>query len=100
MPLRDHFHDVVTTRRASLYAELLEWLGLVDSTAVPEPFSAHAATCRWQSEGARSEFQAWPHVLEIGKPLPVIPLWLSEDRAVPLDLETSYEQTCRVLRIS
>jgi hypothetical protein len=28
-----------------------------------------------------------------------LPLWLSEELAVPLDLEASYEQTCRDLRI-
>jgi hypothetical protein len=31
--------------------------------------------------------------------LPTLPLWLTEDFAIPLDLEASYEQTCRDLRI-
>jgi hypothetical protein len=34
------------------------------------------------------------------QPLPCLPLWLTEDLAVPLDLEASYEQTCRDLRIA
>jgi hypothetical protein len=38
--------------------------------------------------------------LEVGRPLPTLPLWLADDRAVPLDLEGTYEETCRVLRIS
>jgi hypothetical protein len=34
-----------------------------------------------------------------GQALPRLPLWLTEDFAVTLDLEASYEETCRVLRI-
>jgi hypothetical protein len=31
--------------------------------------------------------------------LPTLPLRLADDLAVPLDLEASYEETCRFLRI-
>jgi hypothetical protein len=37
--------------------------------------------------------------VSIGQPLPTVPLWLSADRSVPLGLEASYEDTCRLLRI-
>ena len=37
--------------------------------------------------------------LALGRPLPTLPLWLTEDFAVPLELEPSYEETCRILRI-
>jgi hypothetical protein len=37
--------------------------------------------------------------LELGQPLPTLPLWLAENFAVPLELEMSYEETCRTLRI-
>jgi hypothetical protein len=37
--------------------------------------------------------------LAIGQPLPTLPLWLADDRSVPLELEASYEETCRILRI-
>lgn len=40
----------------------------------------------------------WSNPLAIDKPLPTVPLWIAEDVAVPLDLEQSYEETCRVLR--
>ena len=43
--------------------------------------------------------EAWNRPLAPGQPLPVLPLWLGEELAVPLDLEASYEQTCRDLRI-
>jgi hypothetical protein len=37
--------------------------------------------------------------LTLGEPLPTLPLWLSTDLAIPLNLESSYEQTCQALRI-
>jgi hypothetical protein len=44
--------------------------------------------------------QTWPYPLVLGQPLPTLPLWLAPDLAVLLDLEASYEDTCRVLRIA
>jgi hypothetical protein len=38
--------------------------------------------------------------LQLGRPLPTLPLWLAEKCAVPVELEASYEETCRVLRIA
>jgi hypothetical protein len=37
--------------------------------------------------------------MAVGQPLPVLPLWLTDERAIPLDLEATYEQTCRDLRL-
>jgi Protein of unknown function (DUF4058) len=92
--------DLVTTRNANLYLDLLDFLGQPD----PSPFQVHpslyAATCRW---GRRSEgvvLKTWAHSLQLGQPLPTLPLWLAEDSAIPLELEASYEETCKVLRIS
>ena len=31
---------------------------------------------------------------------PTLPLWLAGNLSVPLDLEASYEETCKVLRIA
>ena len=37
--------------------------------------------------------------MTLGQPLPTLPIWLDIDLHVLLDLETSYEETCRLLRI-
>ena len=42
---------------------------------------------------------AWPAALEVGQPLPTVPLWLGADLAVPLDLEASHAAACVDLRI-
>jgi len=47
----------------------------------------------------RRTLRIWPFQLAVGQSLPTLPLWLETDFAVPLELEASYEHTCRVLRI-
>ncbi len=41
----------------------------------------------------------WANPLVVGRPLPTLPLWLNDDLAVPLELETSYEQACDLIDI-
>jgi len=91
--------DVVTARDFNLYAELLEWVGERDPAIGDDPPSTYAVACRWRPRGASRWLEAWNRPLAVGRPLPVLPLWLNDDLAVPLDLEASYEQTCRDLRI-
>ena len=89
--------DVVTSRTANLYGELLDELG-AERTAVSRS-SIYAATCRGRRSGPRWRLETWEHELAIGAALPTLPLWLSEDFTVPLELEATYEETCRSLRI-
>jgi hypothetical protein len=92
--------DPVTARRANLYADLLELLGQSDPALSPAPPTLYAAACRWREDGDSFRLEAWAHPLALGQPLPTLPLWLAADLAVPLELETTYEDTCRGLRIS
>jgi hypothetical protein len=92
--------DLVTTRQFNLYAELLDWIGQHDPALGAEPPTIYAVSMRFQKPPHRTLLQTWPYSLVLGQPLPTLPLWLSPDLAVPLDLEASYEDTCRVLRIS
>lgn len=90
--------DLVTIRRYNLYAELLMLLKRSDPAFSPPP-PIYAVTCRKRQVGDRTKLETWSRALEVGQPLPVLPIWLSETLTVTLDLETSYEETCRVLRI-
>jgi hypothetical protein len=92
--------DLVTSRHFNLYAELLTLIGHSDPTMAADPPDLYAASCRWIRPGKRAELQAWSHALAVGQPLPTLPLWLSEDLSVPLDLERSYEQACNDLWIA
>ena len=91
--------DLVTIRRFNLYAELLEWIGQHDPALGEEFPVTYAASLRFQKPAQHTRLQTWPYPLVIGQPLPTLPLWLSAEQSVPLDLEASYEETCRLLRI-
>lgn len=95
--------DLVTTRHANLYGDLLAQIGQTDPALSPEAPPLYAAACRWRRQGARDgapwRLEAWAHPLAVGRALSTLPLWLAEDLAVPLELDVTYEETCRVLRI-
>jgi Protein of unknown function (DUF4058) len=89
--------DLVTNRTVNLYRELAELIGAA------EPAAGHsliyAVACRGLRNGERWRVEAWEHELALGQPLPTLPLWLSDQHFVPLELEESYEEACRALRI-
>lgn len=101
--LREHVSvtmvDIVCSRDFNLYAELLELTGQRDPMHGNESPSIYACACRWRSHGISHLLETWNRQLALAQPLPILPLWLSGELAVPLDLEASYEQTCRDLRI-
>ncbi len=91
--------DVVTTRESNLYHDLLESLGQSDPSLGTQRPSLYATSCRWIKRGRSWYLETWAHALRIGQPLPTLPLWLDDHLAIPLELEPSYEDTCRILRI-
>ena len=92
--------DLVTTRQFNLYGGLLDLIGQADPALAPEPPPLYAAACRWTRRDEAWHFESWMHPLALGRPLPTLPLWLADDFAVPLELEASYEETCRIFRLA
>jgi hypothetical protein len=82
-----------------LYSDLLDLIGQTDPSLAPEPPPLYAAACRWTPQNGASLLDAWNSTLVLGQPLPTLPLWLAGNFAVPLELATTYEETCRILRI-
>ena len=74
-------------------------MGKADPWLTPGAPPLYAAACRWSRQDGNWRLEAWTHALAIGQPLPTLPLWLADNLAVPLELEPSYEETCRILRI-
>jgi hypothetical protein len=91
--------DLVTTSTFNLYSDLMEFLGQTDPTLGDIPPALYAVASRRRPNGQAWLLETWTHTLAIGQPLPTLPLWLAENYAVPLELEPSYEETCRGLRI-
>ena len=92
--------DLVTLRGFNLYGDLLDLIGQTDPLLSPEPPGIYAVACRWRRQANQPFLETWNRPLTLGEPLPTLPLWLSADLAIPLNLESSYEQTCRDLRIA
>ena len=91
--------DLVTTRAGNLAADLIELSGLLGASTTDATPPLYAASCRLATSGGAWSIESWSYPLELARPLPTLPLWLADDCAVPLELERSYEETCRILRI-
>ena len=89
--------DAVTIRRADLHADLMAELGVEGGGVAPGPLSA--VSYRALGHDDEGQLQVWPVALEVGRPLPTLPLWLGGERSVPLDLEASHTAACADLRI-
>ncbi|MBV8229270.1 MAG: hypothetical protein JO329_04715, partial [Planctomycetaceae bacterium] len=91
--------DLVTTRTSNLYRDLMDLFGQTDPSLADGPPPLYAVACRWARTGDAWLLETWTHPLTLGRPLPTLPLWLADNLAVPLELELSYEETCRILRL-
>ncbi|MFO0810892.1 MAG: DUF4058 family protein [Gemmataceae bacterium] len=88
--------DLVTARHFNLYRDLLDFVGQVPPADAPP---VYAVAGRMTDGDGIGRLEAWYHPLAVGRPLPTLPLWLDAERFVPLELEATYEDTCRALRI-
>lgn len=82
-----------------MHAELLDLIGRRNPGLGRLPPDSYAGARRGSSRGATPWLETWKS-LAIGEPLPILPFWLTDDLAIPLDLEASYEQPCSDLRIA
>jgi hypothetical protein len=89
--------DVVTDRQMSLHQELLDLLELESSYS----FQANLYAVAYRTVEAESQdrIEIWTEALAVGQALPTLPLWLTPEFAIPVDLEATYQRTCQSLRI-
>jgi hypothetical protein len=91
--------DPVTTWTSNLYNELMELLGHSEAASADGSPALYAVCCRPARKEGKGRLETWMYPLAISQPFPTLPLWLAENLAVPLELEPTYEETCRSLRI-
>jgi hypothetical protein len=98
--LRQRVHliviDILRHRLANLHRDLVRALGGASEAADSE---LYAVSYRSVRDPAAWRLSLWPFELTLGEAMPTVPLWLTPTRSVPLDLEVTYEETWRVLRI-
>lgn len=89
--------DIVTARTADLHHALLERLD-AEYAAADEP-GLYACSYHPRLSGERLQLKLWRVPLTLGGTLPTLPLYLREGPLVAVDLEKSYLESCRALRI-
>ena len=88
--------DAVTERVGDLHRDLLARLGAGDAAPGPLLF---ASAYRPVERGGRATLDVWRESLELGRPLPTLPLWLRGGFCLPVELEATYERTCLEQRV-
>jgi hypothetical protein len=89
--------DIVTSRRANLFDAILERMNV----PVEKPVDLLYAAAFHVSEGTKSQSQVriWQEHLGLEQILPTLPLYLRVGPMMPVDLQSTYLETCRQLRI-
>ena len=88
--------DVVTNRRADLHGDLLAALNVPFEAASPD---LTATSYRAASDEGDGRLLIWQNALELGRPLPTLPLWIAADLSVPINLEAVHQAACSDSRI-
>lgn len=91
--------DIVTSRSASLHAELLALLGTTVSSRATGLHPLYAVAYRPVRRGDADALDVWPNDLLLGQPLPDLPLWVGADLVVPIKLEATYQAACARRRL-
>lgn len=91
--------DIVTSRRANLHRRLLKLLKSPEGALMPDG-TLYAAAYRPTIRKKKPEIDIWPMPLALGEPLPTMPLRLTGDLFVPVELDATYAEACKRLRIT
>lgn len=89
--------DVVTDRQANLHDELLARLrapGVVSWEA-----ELYVVSYRPVQHAGQPSLNMWQAPVAVGSSLPTMPLWLRGNLCFPVDLDATYNRTCREQRI-
>ncbi len=90
--------DVVSNRRANLHNELVGLLDHPPEFLLPD-VSEYAVSYQPIQRGDVAEINVWHEPLALGGRLPALPLPLDKGQCVRLNLEETYEKTCRRMRL-
>ena len=92
--------DIVTSRRANLHEQIMQVLGHGEAFALPCETFLYGVAYRPIVRDGQELIEVWSSPLEIGQPLPVLPLALNAELALPIDLEATYTTACQRRRLA
>ncbi len=86
--------DVVTNRSVNFHNRLLAHLNIT-SARLPDEVSLYASAYRPVDRDGKTEIDIWCVPCRLGADLPTMPLRLTGELFVPVELELAYMETCR-----
>lgn len=93
--------DIVTSRLANLHNELMHVLGAAGAEGImPTSEALYCAAYRPVVRGESELIDVWAEVVRVGGGLPVLPLALDAETALPLDLDATYTAACQRRRLA
>lgn len=91
--------DIVTERSANLHDELIALMEQPADYKFSADASLYAAAYRPSRKPSGDQIELWLNPLVLGQALPTMPLPLRGVGTFPLDLEATYQATCRDCRL-
>lgn len=91
--------DTVTNRQFNLHDEMIRLMELEEAFLMSDAAYLYTVAYRPARRQETNQIDVWPHVLTVGGTLPLVPLALRGHRAVPLDLEVTYNDACQRSRL-
>jgi hypothetical protein len=91
--------DIVTNRRTNLHNDVLGVMEAPEALKLDAGCYLYAVAYRPLRRDGKDEIDIWRSRLELGRPLPELPLGLGGELVIPVDFETTYEEACRRRRL-
>jgi hypothetical protein len=91
--------DAVLVPRFNLHNEMIRLMDLGPPYLLEGAPPTYAVGYQPVGEADQGQIVAWPHPVEVGEPLPTVPLYLRGTGCIPLDLEEAYMETRRLARV-
>jgi len=92
--------DIVTSRRANLHTQIMELLNVAEPSQLPPETALYAVAYQPLRRQGREEIDLWPAALAVDATLPTLPLALTPELYMPIDLEATYMDTRRRRRLA
>jgi hypothetical protein len=92
--------DIVTTRRANLHTQIMQLFKQRKMAHFPAKTTLYAVAYQPLRRKGREEIDLWPVPLAVAAKLPTLPLALTPELYMPVDLEATYMDTRRRRRLA
>jgi len=92
--------DIVTNRQANLHNEIVRVMESAPDFLLGPACSLYAVAYRPVRRQQQDVIDLWPTSLSLNGPLPRVPLYLSGELCLSVDLEATYLETCSRLKLA